>query len=47
MGAHKKKLTFESNGSSTSSQSDYNGAYMEKRAATRRTEKGKTLSALS
>jgi hypothetical protein len=47
MGAHKKKLAFESNSSSTSSQSDHNGAYMEKHAATRRREKGKTLSALS
>lgn len=47
MGAHKKKLAFESNSSSTSSQSDHNGAYMEKHAAPRGTEKGKTLSALS
>jgi hypothetical protein len=44
MGAHKKKLAFESNSSSTSSQSDHNGAYKEKHAAPRRTEKGKTLS---
>ena len=47
MGAHKKKLAFESNSSSTSSQLDHNGAYLEKHAAPRRTEKGKTLSALS
>ena len=47
MGAHKKKLAFESNSSSTSSQLDHNGAYMEKHASPRRTEKGKTLSALS
>ena len=47
MGAHKKKLAFESNSSSTSSQLDHNGAYKEKHASSRRTEKGKTLSALS
>ncbi|KAL3573646.1 hypothetical protein D5086_024259 [Populus alba] len=44
---HKKKLAFESNSSSTSSQLDHNGAYMEKHASPGRTEKGKTLSALS
>nr|XP_034926702.1 protein tesmin/TSO1-like CXC 3 [Populus alba] len=47
MGAHKKKLAFESNSSSTSSQLDHNDAYKEKHASSRRTEKGKTLSALS
>lgn len=44
MGAHKKKLTFESS-SSTLSQSDRMGASIEKHA-TPRTDKGKTLSAL-
>ncbi|KAF9681698.1 hypothetical protein SADUNF_Sadunf05G0029700 [Salix dunnii] len=44
MGAHKKKLTFESS-SSTLSQSDRMGASIEKHAAPR-TDKGKTLSAL-
>lgn len=44
MGAHKKKLAFESS-SSTSSQSDHMGASIEKHA-TPRTDKGKTLSAL-
>ncbi|CAK7340925.1 unnamed protein product [Dovyalis caffra] len=47
MGAHKKKLAFESNSSSTSSQPDHNGACVEKHATPRRTDKGKTLSALS